>query len=79
MDIFFYQIFLSNYLSKDSEMVQSLIVITCIVLEKKAASYYLSVPLLIHFSFSPMNISVADFSIPIGASVLKLCVHLQLG
>ena len=28
------------------------------------------------FSFSPMEISVADFSAPVGASVFKFCVHL---
>ena len=26
-----------------------------------------------------MKISVADFSVPIGASVFKFCVHLQVG
>ena len=26
-----------------------------------------------------MKISVVDFSVPIGASVLKFCVHLQVG
>ena len=26
-----------------------------------------------------MKISVADFSVPIGASVIKFCVHLQVG
>ena len=26
-----------------------------------------------------MKISVADFSVPIGASVYKFCVHLQVG
>ena len=31
---------------------------------------------LFHFSFSPMEISVTDFSAPIGASVLNFCVHL---
>ena len=31
---------------------------------------------LFHFSLSPMEISVTDFSAPIGASVLKFCVHL---
>ena len=45
----------------------------------KTATYCLSVPLLVHFSFSPMEISVTDFSAPIGASVFKLCVHLQVG
>ena len=46
---------------------------------KKTATYCLSVFLFVHFSFSPMEISVTDFSAPIGASVLKLCVHLQEG
>ena len=46
---------------------------------KKTATYCSSVPLFIHFSFSPMEISVTDFSAPIGASVLKFCVHLQVG
>ena len=45
----------------------------------KKTTYCISVPLLIHFSFSPMEISVTDFSAPIGASVFKLCVHLQVG
>ena len=31
------------------------------------------------FSFSKMKISVTDFSAPIGASVLKFCVHLKVG
>ena len=46
---------------------------------KKTVTYCLSVPLFVHFSFSPMEISVTDFSAPIGASVFKLCVHLQVG
>ena len=45
----------------------------------KPATYCLSVPLFVHFSFSPMEISVTDFSAPIGASVLKFCVHFQVG
>ena len=44
----------------------------------KTATYYLSVPLFVHFSFSAMEISVTYFSAPIGASVLKFCVHLQV-
>ena len=28
---------------------------------------------------SPLKISVAEFSAPIGASVFKFCVHLQVG
>ena len=31
------------------------------------------------YSFSPMEISVTDFSAPIGAIVFKFCVHLQEG
>ena len=49
------------------------------VTKKKTATYCLSVPLFVHFSFSPMEISVTDVSAPIGASVLKFCVHLQVG
>ena len=45
----------------------------------KTATYWLSVPLFVHLSFSQMEISVTDFLIPIGASVLKFCVHLQVG
>ena len=46
---------------------------------KKTATYYLSVPLFVHFSFSPIEISVTDFLGPIGASEVKFCVHLQDG
>ena len=46
---------------------------------KKKVTYCLSVPLFVHFSFSSMKISVTDFSAPIGASVFKFCVHLQVG
>ena len=41
-------------------------------------SAYQSLYLFI-ISFSPMEISVTDFSAPIGASVFKFCVHLQEG
>ena len=44
----------------------------------KTATYCLSVPLLVHFSFSPMEIYVTDFWAPIGASVFKFCEHLQV-
>ena len=44
----------------------------------KTATYCLSVPLFVYFSFSPMKIPVTDSSASIGASVLKLCVHLQV-
>ena len=49
------------------------------VTKKNPATYCLSVPLFVHFSFSPMEISATDFSAPIGASVLKFCVHLKEG
>ena len=49
------------------------------VTKKKTATYCLSVPLSVHFSFSPMEISVTDLSAPIGVSVFKFCVHLQVG
>ena len=41
--------------------------------------FFTNQSLFVHFSFSPMEISVTDFSAPIGASVLKFCVHLQEG
>ena len=46
---------------------------------KRTATYCISVPLFVHFSFSQMEISVTNFSAPIGASVFKFCVHLQEG
>ena len=46
---------------------------------QKTATYCLSVPLFVHFSFSPMQISFTDFSAPIGASVFNFCVHFQVG
>ena len=45
----------------------------------KKATYCLSVPLFVHFSFSPMKISVTYFSAPITAIVFKICVLLQVG
>ena len=42
---------------------------------KKTITYCLSVPLFVHFSFSPIEISVTDFSARIGARIFKLCVH----
>ena len=56
-------------------MVQSLIAMSC----NKTVSYKLSVPSFVHFSFSPMKISVADLSAPIGTSVFKFCVRFQVG
>ena len=50
-----------------------------VLCNKRTATYCLSVPLFVHFSFSPMEISVADLSAPIGASVFKFSVHLQVG
>ena len=45
----------------------------------KKATYCLSVPLFVHFPFSPMEISATDFSAPIGGSVFKFCTDLQVG
>ena len=50
-------------------------VLYCVV---KTATYCLSVPLFVHFAFSPMKISFT-FSAPFGASIFKVCVHLQVG
>ena len=48
-------------------------------MKQNKATYCLSVPLFVHFSFSPIKISVADFSAPIEDRVFKFCVHLQVG
>ena len=40
----------------------------------KTATYRLLVPIFVNFSFSPMKVSVTDFSVPIGASIFKFCV-----
>ena len=48
------------------------------VTKKQPRIAYQSLFLFI-FSFSPMDISVTDFSAPFGASVFKFCVHLQVG
>ena len=45
----------------------------------KTATYCLSIPLFVHFSFSPIEISVTDVLTSIGPSVFKFCVHLQVG
>ena len=42
----------------------------------KTATYCISVPLFVHFSFSLMKMSVADFSAPIGASVFNFYKHI---
>ena len=39
----------------------------------------LSVPVFVHFSFSPTKISVTDFAASIGAWVFELCIHLEGG
>ena len=44
----------------------------------KTATYCISVPLFVHFSFSPMKMSVADFSAPIGASVFNFYKHIYI-
>ena len=45
----------------------------------KTTTYCISFPLFVHFSFYTMKISSVDFSIPIGDSVFKFCVHPQVG
>ena len=59
-------------------MVQSLIVISCIVLQTNIYILLIS-PFICSFSFSHVKISVTDFSAPIEASVFKFCVHLKVG
>ena len=49
------------------------------MLQKISHILHISVSLFVHFSFSRMKISVTYFSAPIGASVFKFCVHIQVG
>ena len=42
------------------------------IVQQKTATYCLSVPLIVHYFFSPMIIFVANFSAPIGASVFNI-------
>ena len=51
----------------------------CVTKNNNKQTHIFISPIIFHFSFSPMKISVADFSAPIGGSVFKLWVHLQLG
>ena len=48
-------------------------------LTKKNSLILLISPFIYSFFFSPMKISVVDFSASIGASAFKFCVHLQVG
>ena len=48
----------------------------CVTKEQPHIAYQ---SLYLFISFSPMEISVTDFSAPIRASVFKFCVHLQEG
>ena len=50
----------------------------CVRRKKNSHILHIS-PFICSFAFSPMKISVADFSVPIGASLFKFCVHLQVG
>ena len=49
----------------------------CVAKKKQPHIAYQSLYMFIFLSF-PMEISVTDFSAPIGASVFKFCVHLQV-
>ena len=51
---------------------------SCIVKQNNSNILLIS-PLFVHFSFTPTEISVTDFSAHIGANVFKFCVHLQVG
>ena len=52
----------------------------CVKQQQQINSHiFVFVPLFVQFSISPMKISVADFSAPIGASDFTFCVHLQVG
>ena len=47
--------------------------------KRDPASSCLSFPLFVHFSFSPIKISVTDFFASMRATVFKICIHLESG
>ena len=47
--------------------------------KSELASACLSFPLFVHFSFSPIKISVTDFSASVRAKVFKFCIHIESG
>ena len=54
-------------------------VLQVVLCKKESATYCLSVPLFVHFSFSPIKISVTDFSASIKVRAFKRCIHLEAG
>ena len=46
---------------------------------RESASSCLSFPLFVHFSFSPITISVTDFLASMRAKVFKFCIHFESG
>ena len=50
-----------------------------VLCKRESASSCLPFPLFVLFSFSPVKISVTDFSAPMRARVFKFCIHLERG
>ena len=50
-----------------------------VLCKRESASSCLSFPLFVHFSCSPIKISVTDFSASMRAIVFKFCIHLESG
>ena len=78
MDIF-RQRFLKNCLTQDFEILYKALIWQVVLCIKESATYCLSVPLFVHFSFSQTKIYVTDFSAPVEARVFRFCIHLEGG
>ena len=78
MDIF-RQRFLKNCLTQDFEILYKALIWQVVLCFKESATYCLSVPLFVHFSFSQTKIYVTDFSAPVEARVFRFCIHLEGG
>ena len=66
MDIF-RQRFLKNCLTQDFDILYKALIWQVVLYIKESATYCLSVPLFVHFSFSQTKIYVTDFSAPVEA------------
>ena len=75
----FCQRYLRNYSTLDFEIWYKCLVCLVVLCNRELASFCLSFPLLIHFSFSPIKTSVTEYTAPMRARVFKFCIYLQRG
>ena len=75
VNFFFCQRFLRNYLTWDLKILYKHQVLQVVLCIQESATYGLSVPLFVHFSFSLTKFSVTNFSASISDRVFKFCIH----